>query len=88
MKKLRNESGLLREAMRVGSRYIAERGYGPFKPEDHADLKVRAIYLLLVKDGVIQPLAVKDQNVQNMKRKLALWISKHLPADHPLLRPE
>ena len=86
MKKLRNESGLLREAIRVGSRYVEARGAGRFEATDHADLKVRAIYYLLVKDGVIQPLATKDENVKNMKRKLILWISKHLPADHSLLQ--
>lgn len=86
MKKLRNESGLLREAIRVGSRYVEARGVGRFEATDHADLKVRAIYYLLVKDGVIQPLATKDENVKNMKRKLILWISKHLPADHSLLQ--
>ena len=86
MKKLKNESGLLKEALRVGTRYFEARGAGQFEPTDHADLKVRAIYLLLVKDGVIQPLAGKDQNVRNMRRKLAIWISKHLAADHPLLQ--
>ena len=86
MKKLKNEAGLLKEAIRVGSRYIEARGAGSFEPTDHADLKVRAIYLLLVKDGVIQPLAADAQTVQNMKHKLAIWISRNLPEDHPLLQ--
>jgi hypothetical protein len=46
---------------------------------------VRAIYLLLVKDKLIQPLAIQDENVLNMRHKLALWISRQLPADHTLL---
>ncbi|MEC8950693.1 MAG: DUF5062 family protein [Pseudomonadota bacterium] len=44
------------------------------------------MYLLLVKDKVLQPLAKQHQNVQNMRHKLAIWISKNLPKDHHLLR--
>ncbi len=86
MKKLKNEAELLKEAIRVGSRYFEARGAGKFEATDHADMKVRAIYLLLVKDGVIQPLAKQDENVQNMRHKLAIWISKNLPEDHHLLQ--
>lgn len=86
MKKLKNEAELLREALRVGARYFEARGAGKFEPTDHADLKVRAIYLLLVKDDVIQPLAKQDENLPNMRHKLAIWISKNLPDDHKLLQ--
>lgn len=86
MKKIKNQNELLREAIRVGSRYFEARGAGKFEATDHAEMKVRAIYLLLVKDKVIQPLASTDQNVQNMRHKLAIWISKNLPPDHRLLR--
>ena len=86
MKKIRNETGLLKEALRVGSRYFEARGAGKFEATDHADIKVRAIYLLLVKDKVIQPLASADESVQNMRHKLAIWISKTLSPDHQLLR--
>ena len=86
MKKLKNEAGLLKEAIRVGTRYFEARGAGKFDPSDHIDLKVRAIYLLLVKDQVVQPLAAQDENLQNMRHKLAIWISKNLPADHELLQ--
>ncbi len=86
MKKLKNESELLKEAIRVGSRYFQARGAGKFESTDHADTKVRAIYLLLVKDRIIQPLAKQDETVQNMKHKLAIWIAKNLPEDHQLLR--
>ena len=85
MKKIKNEGELLKEAIRVGTRYFEARGAGKFDGSDHADIKVRAIYLLLVKDAVIQPLAKQDESVQNMKHKLALWIAKSLPADHALL---
>ena len=85
MKKIKNESELLKEAIRVGARYFEARGAGTFETTDHVDNKVRAIYLLLVKDGVIQPLAMPDESVLNMRHKLAIWISKNLPADHHLL---
>ena len=86
MKKIKNESEFQKEALRVGSRYFEARGAGKFEATDHADMKVRAIYLLLVKDKVIQPLASADESVQNMRHKLAIWISRNLPPDHQLLR--
>ncbi|MCI5106467.1 MAG: DUF5062 family protein [Pseudomonadales bacterium] len=86
MKKLKNEAGLLKEAIRVGSRYFEARGAGQFEASDHVDMRVRAIYLLLVKDKVIQPLASHDENLQNMRHKLAIWIAKNLPEDHELLQ--
>ena len=86
MKKIKNEGELLKEAIRVGTRYFEARGAGKFESTDHVDIKVRAIYLLLVKDGVIQALATQDENAVNMRHKLAIWISKNLPADHHLLQ--
>ena len=85
MKKIKNENELLKEAIRVGTRYFQARGAGQFDNTDHVDTKVRAIYLLLVKDNIIQPLAKQDETVQNMKHKLAIWITKNLPEDHHLL---
>lgn len=86
MKKIKHENELLKEAIKVGTRYFIARGAGKFEATDHADLKIRAIYLLLVKDKVIQPLATQDESLPNMRHKLAIWISKNLPADHPLLQ--
>jgi hypothetical protein len=86
MKKIKHESELLKEAIRVGGRYFEARGAGQFEVTDHIDMKIRAIYLLLVKDKVIQPLASKDEDLPNMRHKLAIWISKNLPADHHLLQ--
>jgi len=86
IKKLKNENDLLKEALRIGARYFEARGAGKFEPTDHIDMKIRAIYLLLVKDKVIQPLANDDDNIINMRHKLAIWISKNLPNDHPLLQ--
>lgn len=86
MKKIKNESELLKEAIRVGGRYFEARGAGKFEATDHIDMKVRAIYLLLAKDKVIQPLATNDETLPLMRHKLAIWISKNLPADHHLLQ--
>jgi hypothetical protein len=86
IKKLKNENDLLKEALRVGARYFEARGAGKFEPTDHIDMKIRAIYLLLVKDKVIQPLANDDDNIINIRHKLAIWISKNLPNNHPLLQ--
>ncbi|MCH7816292.1 MAG: DUF5062 family protein [Proteobacteria bacterium] len=86
MKKIKNESELLKEAIRVGARYFEARGAGEFESTDHIDMKVRAIYFLLVRDKVVQPLASHDENLQSMRHKLAIWISKKLPADHQLLQ--
>ena len=44
LKKLKNETELLKEAIRVGTRYFEGRGAGKFEATDHIDLKVRAIY--------------------------------------------
>jgi len=85
MKKIKNENELLKEAIRVGSRYFEARGAGKFESTDHADTKIRAIYLLLVKDKLVQPLAKDEESVQNMKHKLAIWIARNLPEDHHLL---
>ena len=84
IKKIRNEKELLSEAIRVGTAYFEKRGAGRFDPDDHADLKVRAIYALLVNDNLIQPLAKDQEDVVHMKHKLALWMERTLPAEHPL----
>jgi hypothetical protein len=47
---------------------------------------VEFIYKVLVEDKLIQPLAKDQISDPNMRHKLALWISRQLPADHPLLK--
>ena len=84
IKKIKNEKELLSEAIRIGSAYFEKRGAGKFDADDHADMKVRAIYALLVKDNLIQPLAKNQEDVVHMKHKLAIWMERTLPADHPL----
>lgn len=84
MSKLKHEADLLRQALNVGAVYFENRGAGRFEPTDSASEKVRALYGLLVQDGLIQPLAKDQENEPNMKHKLALWIERQLPEGHPL----
>lgn len=86
MKKLKNEAELVREALRIGAVYAKKRGVGEFDSTDSAHDKITYLYRLLVHDKLIQPLAKDQVNDPNMKHKLALWISRQLPEDHPLLK--
>ncbi|MBL4680003.1 MAG: DUF5062 family protein [Pseudomonadales bacterium] len=83
--KLVNEAGLLKEAIRLGTVYGEKRGVVEFEPTDSAHEKIEFIYRLLVHDKLIQPLAKQDVSQKAMGHKLALWVSRQLPADHPLL---
>ena len=86
IKKLKNEAELVREALRVGALYTEKRGVGEFEDTDSAHDKVTYLYRLLVHDKLIQPLAKDQISDPNMKHKLALWMSRQLPEDHPLLK--
>ena len=86
MTKLKNEAQLVKKALEVAEKYAKNRGYTEFSPTNSAKEKVECIYRLLVKDRLIQPLAIDQENGVNMKHKLALWISRQLPEDHPLLK--
>ncbi len=86
MKKIKNETELLKEAVRVGVRYGEKRGAVKFDATDSLNEKVEYIYRLLVRDKLLQPLPEDQVSQQSMRHKLALWISKQLPADHPLLK--
>lgn len=85
MKKLRHEAELVREALRVGAVYARKRGVGEFENTDSSHDKLLFLYRLLVHDKLIQPLAKGDEKEPAIKHKLALWMSRQLPADHPLL---
>ena len=85
-KKLKHEAELLKEAIRAGMEYGEERGVVEFEATDSANEKIEYIYKLLVHDKLIQPLAKEAISLPSMKHKLALWVSKQLPADHPLLK--
>jgi len=84
MSREKEEAELVREALRVGALYMKKRGAGEFEMTDSASEKVRALYRLLVHDGLIQPLAKGQDSERNMKHKLALWIQRQLPDGHPL----
>ncbi len=86
MKKLKNEKELLKEAIRVGMIYAEKRGVVEFDKTDSQQLKVEYVYKLLVHDKQIQPLAKEQMGDPGMRHKLAIWISKQLPDDHPLKR--
>jgi predicted transcriptional regulator len=81
----RNEAELVRKALAVGAIYVKKRGYGEFEATDSRNLKIEYLYRALVADNLIQPLAKQDISVPNMEHKLALWIRRQLPADHPLV---
>jgi len=81
----KQDAPLLKEALRIGAVYIQNRGAGQFDPGDSQSVKVAALYHLLVKDNLITPLPSDKETTEQMGHKLAIWISKQLPDDHPLL---
>ncbi len=86
MSKMNNEAELLKEALRVGMIYAEKRGVAKFDKNDSAKEKIEYVYRLLAHDKLIQPLAKAQLDIPHMKHKLALWIAKQLPEDHPLLK--
>ena len=84
MARFKNETKLVKEAVRIGGIYAAKRQAGVFEATDSAGDKIEFLYRLLVHDKQIQPLAKGQENEVNMKHKLALWIERKLPAGHPL----
>ena len=86
MAKRNNEADLVKEAVRVGMIYAEKRGVAEFDKTDSAKDKIEYVYRLLVHDKLIQPLAKSQLDLPHMKHKLAMWISKQLPADHPQLK--
>lgn len=86
MKKLNNEGELVKAAILAGVKYAEARGAAQFEPTDSASEKILYIYRLLVHDKLIQPLPEDQVSQQTMRHKLAIWYSKQLPKDHPLLK--
>lgn len=86
VKKLKNEAELVKKAIRVGMIYAEKRGVVKFEVTDSANEKIEYLYRLLVHDKLIQPLAKDQLTLPNMKHKLAIWVSRQLPKDHPLLQ--
>ena len=86
MKKLKHEAELVKEALQAGMQYGQQRGVVEFEPTDSVHERIEYIYRLLVHDKVIQPLPEDQVSQQSMRHKLAIWFSKQLPKDHPLLK--
>jgi hypothetical protein len=86
MKKLKHEAELVKEALQAGMKYGQQRGVVEFEPTDSVNERIEYIYRLLVHDKVIQPLPEDQVSQQSMRHKLAIWFSKQLPGDHPLLK--
>jgi hypothetical protein len=86
MKKLKHEAELVKGAIAAGVRYAEARGAAVFEPTDSQSDKILYIYRLFVSDNIIQPLPEDQLSQQTMRHKLAIWYSKQLPEDHPLLK--
>ena len=86
MKKLKNENELVKEAILAGVKYGEKRAVVEFEPTDSAKEKIEYIYRLLIHDKVIQALPEDQVSQKAMRHKLAIWYSKQLPKDHPLLK--
>ncbi len=84
-KRLKNEPGLLKEALRVIMDDAIKRGIVEFESTDSHNLKIEYAYRLLVHDKKVIPLPKDQISLPNMKHRLAKWISHQLPADHALL---
>ena len=86
MKKLKHEAELVKGAILVGMRYAEARGAAKFDATDSASDKLLYLYRLFVHDKLIQALPEDQVSQQSMRHKLAIWYSKQLPKDHPLLQ--
>ncbi len=86
MKPLKHEAELVKAAILAGMKYGVERGAVVFEPTDSASEKILFIYRLLIHDKVIQPLPEDQVSQPSIRHKLAIWYSKQLPKDHPLLK--
>jgi hypothetical protein len=86
MKKLKHEAELFKAALVAGVKYAEGRKAVEFEATDSASLKLKYIYRLLIHGKVIQPLPEDQVSESSMKHKLAIWYSKQLPKDHPLLK--
>lgn len=84
-KKLKNEKGLLREALQIVMDDAVKRGIVEFEATDSHDLKIQYAYRLLVHDKEIAPLPNGQDTLPNIRHRLAMWVTHKLPTDHELL---
>ena len=85
MKKLKHEGELFKAALAAAMKYGVERGAVEFEATDSASAKLLYVYRLLVHDKMIQPVPEDQVSEKTMRHKLAIWYSKLLPKDDPLL---
>jgi hypothetical protein len=85
MKKLKHEAELFKAGLLAAMKYAEGRGAVEFEPTDSASQKLLYVYRLLVHDKLLQPLPEDQVSEVTMRHKLAIWYSKQLPKDHPLL---
>lgn len=85
-KKLKHETELLKEALRVIMGDAIKRGVVEFEATDSHNLKIEYAYRLLVHDKKIMPLPPDQVTLPKMKHRLAKWVSHELPANHTLLQ--
>ena len=84
-KKLKNEKGLLREALQIVMADATKRGIVEFESTDSHDLKIQYAYRLLIHDKEIAPLPRGQETLPKIRHRLAMWVTHKLPADHQLL---
>ncbi len=84
-RKLKNEKGLLREALQRIMDDAVKRGIVEFEATDSHDLKIQYAYRLLIHDKKITPLPKGQETMPNIRHRLAMWVTHELPADHELL---
>ena len=76
MKKIKNETELVKKAIIEGIKYGEGRGVVEFEPTDSANEKIEYIYRLLVHDKLIHPIPEEQISQKSMRHKLAIWASK------------
>ncbi len=86
MKKVKHEAELVKSAIIAGVKYAENKGAAIFEATDSQSEKILYIYRLFVRDKIIQPLPEDQVSQKAMRHKLAIWFSKQLPRDHPLLK--
>lgn len=84
MKKLKHEKELVKLAQDMVMAIAEKKGVVKFDATDSSKEKLEYVYRLLVHDKVLQPLVKGQESQPNMKHKLACWMEKQLPAEHPL----
>ena len=84
MKKLKHEKELVKLATDLVMSIAEKKGVVKFEATDSSKEKIEYVYRLLIHDKALQPLAKDQETQQNIKHKLACWILKQLPENHPL----